>query len=278
MRSAHHNAVPGKGPCEESVGNGGTCEGMAGSGRSNSPGVHRHRTKYANSNADCGSQPSGPRNAAFTPFMTASTFIGISQGHILGGVLGAVNPDLDRITLNVGGAGLTHMMYRSKPFEPFLELLALAMTDPLERLTFVATMQRHLDVIDPATYAPRILDDPFAGTPAGRKVLVQIGVADTSVPDVTGFLHANLLGAGLMTPSVLDVYGLEPFEAGGDVALEVFDFGADRSFMATPSAAPSKNEVHEALRVLPATKAQLDAFFRPDGEIVHTCDGPCDPE
>lgn len=206
------------------------------------------------------------------------SFIGISQGHILGGVLGAVNPDLDRITLHVGGAGLTHMMYRSKPFEPFLELLALAMTDPLERLTFVATMQRHLDVIDPATYAPRILDEPFAGTPAGRKVLVQIGVADTSVPDVTGFFHANLLGAGLLMPSPFDVYGLAPFEAGGDVGVEVFDFGADRSFMATPSAAPSRNEVHDGLRILPATKAQLDAFFRPGGEIVHTCDGPCDPE
>ena len=36
-RSAQHNAVPGKDPCEESVGSGGTCEGMAGQDRSNSP-------------------------------------------------------------------------------------------------------------------------------------------------------------------------------------------------------------------------------------------------
>lgn len=37
MRVVQHNAAPGKGPCGGNVGSGGTCEGMAGKDRSNSP-------------------------------------------------------------------------------------------------------------------------------------------------------------------------------------------------------------------------------------------------
>jgi len=37
MRVVQHNAAPGKNPCGGSVGSGGTCEGMAGKNRSNSP-------------------------------------------------------------------------------------------------------------------------------------------------------------------------------------------------------------------------------------------------
>lgn len=212
--------------------------------------------------------------AVFDP--TQLSFIGISQGHILGGVMTAVNTDFDRIALNVGGAGLTHMMARSKPFEPFLELLALAMTDPLERLTFVATMQSRLDVIDPATYAEHLVMSPLEGA-SQRKLLLQIGVADTSVPDVTGYFHARLANAKLLRPSAVDVFGLEDF-TDGDAALTVFDFGADRSFMATPKAPVSKNEVHDGVRGLPAAIRQLDALFAPDGGIVRACDGACDPE
>ena len=37
MRVVQHNTTPGKGPCEGNVGSGGTCEGMIGESRSNSP-------------------------------------------------------------------------------------------------------------------------------------------------------------------------------------------------------------------------------------------------
>lgn len=205
------------------------------------------------------------------------SFLGISQGHILGGAMTAVNPDIDRVALQVGGAGLVHMMARSKPFEPFLELMALAITDPLARLTYVATMQRRLDTIDPATYAVHLVEAPLEGTVDDRKVLMQIGVADTSVPDVTGYLHARLIGAQVTAPSAVDVYGLEPF-ADGDAAITIFDFGADRSFIRSPKAAIAKNEVHEGVRRLPVAIDQLDAFLRAGGALAHPCDGVCDPE
>jgi len=45
MRVVQHNATPGKGPCEENVGSGGTCEGMTGESRSNSPRSRRTPVK-----------------------------------------------------------------------------------------------------------------------------------------------------------------------------------------------------------------------------------------
>jgi len=36
--------------------------------------------------------------------------------------------------------------------------------------------------------------------------------------------------------------------------------------------------VHRGVRRLGASMRQIDAFFRPDGRIEATGDGPCDPE
>jgi hypothetical protein len=37
------------------------------------------------------------------------------------------------------------------------------------------------------------------------------------------------------------------------------------------------NPVHDTLRNIPAAIAQIDAFLRPAGRVVHTCKGICDP-
>src|SRR5690606_32904860 len=73
------------------------------------------------------------------------SFIGISQGHILGGVLSALHPRLSRSVLQVGGAGLSHMMFRALPFERFLFLMDLTLPDPLDQQKISAMLQRHFD-------------------------------------------------------------------------------------------------------------------------------------
>jgi hypothetical protein len=35
------------------------------------------------------------------------------------------------------------------------------------------------------------------------------------------------------------------------------------------------NGAHQAISGLPAVRAQLQAFFRPDGQVTRTCQGPC---
>jgi hypothetical protein len=36
--------------------------------------------------------------------------------------------------------------------------------------------------------------------------------------------------------------------------------------------------VHEGIRRLDAAQEQIDLFLRPDGRVMATCDGACDPD
>ena len=87
------------------------------------------------------------------------------MGHILGGILTALHPRLERAVMQVGGAGLSHMMFRALPFERFLFLMDFSLPDPLDQQKFSAMVQRHFDRIDPAFYAPWVLDEEL---PIGR--------------------------------------------------------------------------------------------------------------
>ncbi|MBL8917858.1 MAG: hypothetical protein JNJ54_03285 [Myxococcaceae bacterium] len=208
----------------------------------------------------------------------ADAFLGISQGHILGGTLAAVNPPTTKIALNVGGAGFTTMMIRAEAFSGLIELLALSVSDPLEQQKFLAQLQRPLDRIDPATYAPFLLREPLPGQ-APRRVLMQIGLMDAAVPNLGSFLHARLIGLPVLTPSPRIPWGLETatYPATSGLQLHDFQLGDPDAFSRRADAPAMATLVHEAVRTRPAVLRQLEVFFR-SGEIVQTCDGPCDPE
>ena len=89
---------------------------------------------------------------------------------------------------------------------------------------------------------------------------------------------ARALGIPYLTPAPREIAGLSSVGAPTDSALVEFDFGIDPppGLKAIPPV--DGTPVHEAVRRLDATQAQLDAFFRPDGSVIQTCDGVCDPE
>ena len=172
------------------------------------------------------------------------------------------------MVLNVGGAGLSQMMTRARPFAPFIFLLqAIGIEDPLTQHLFFAVGARHFDRIDGATYAPWLRDEPLAGSPSDRQVLLQIGLGDTEVPNHTAYLHARALGLGVVAPAPRHPWGLDEVEAPAS-GMTLFDFGIDTAVMAAPFGAEVENEVHEGVRLLPAAQAQMDAFFRPKGRII----------
>ncbi|MHB8878707.1 MAG: hypothetical protein ACYC8T_33830, partial [Myxococcaceae bacterium] len=72
----------------------------------------------------------------------AANYIGISQGTILGGVMVALNPDISRAVLQVGGCGFTEMMMRAVPFDGYLSLMEITIKDPLEQQKYIASLQR----------------------------------------------------------------------------------------------------------------------------------------
>ena len=51
------------------------------------------------------------------------------MGHILGGTMTALNADVRRTALQVGGAGFSTMMFRARPFTRFLFLMDYSMPD-----------------------------------------------------------------------------------------------------------------------------------------------------
>jgi hypothetical protein len=207
-------------------------------------------------------------------------FYGISQGGILGGTYLALAPKVDRGVLSVGGAGFGMLMHRARPFIPFMNVIAARYPDPLDQQKFVALAQMSLDRIDPMTYAPHLLEDLYPGSPAERRVLLQLGVGDSQVPNLGHHAMARTLDLPLLTPSPRDVTGLRSVAGPIDgSALVEFGFGLAEPLPGTFADFPAEgNAAHEGVRRSDAGQRQIDGFLRPDGLIEQTCDGPCDPE
>lgn len=194
-------------------------------------------------------------------------YFGASQGHILGGTLSAIDEDIQRAVLNVGGGGFVHIMPRSGAFGAFALVLRSTFSDSLSRLLFTSMLQPALDRIDPVTYASLI----------GPRALLQVGLGDNAVPVSSGFLHARAIGARQMMPAPKKIFGLDETTGGSEPGstITLFDYGLEN-----PNDFPlpqSPNPLHDVLRTNEAALRQMDAFLKPNGIAVHPCDGACDP-
>jgi hypothetical protein len=191
-------------------------------------------------------------------------YFGASNGHILGGVQTALNPDFQKIVLNVGGAGWTHIAPRSLDFSPFNFLIDSATRDPVHTQAVQVLLQGPLDRIDPETYASLL---------AKKTVLMQIGLGDAEVPNCGSFLHARMLGLKQTAPGQPNILGIpEADPTTLTSGMTIFDFGIDTSKYIDP-APLAKNQVHEGVRIDPQALAQMDAFYR--GSVIHPCPSRC---
>ncbi|MBA2663385.1 MAG: hypothetical protein H0U74_13945 [Bradymonadaceae bacterium] len=208
-------------------------------------------------------------------------FHGNSQGHILGGTFVALSPRIERAVLGVGGASFSLMMSRSTSFRELLALIVHTLVNRLDVQKYIALTQSVFDRIDPLTYAPLLIERPLAGTPANRRILMHVGIADTSVPNLASHLHARAIGLALLVPFARSLPQMAtaaaPFD--GSALVEV-DYGIDPIPDLYAAVPPSnqQNGVHEGTRRNPKVLEQLDAFLRPGGLVVNFCDQACDPE
>ena len=203
-------------------------------------------------------------------------FYGISMGAILGGTYLALSPNTHRAVLNVGGADFSFMMFRARPFALFMLVIQSVLPAPIDHQKFAVLGQSVLDRIDPLTYAPHVLAAPYEPS-SQLRVLLQAAMSDSQVPNLATHLHARALGVPHLQPSPrpLPLLPTAPFPS--ESGLVEYDFGVEPPDVYATLRGP-ETPVHGALRRLEATKAQIDAFLRPDGTIVNTCDGVCDPE
>jgi hypothetical protein len=211
---------------------------------------------------------------------TRVDYVGSSLGGILGGTYLSVAPDVEHGTLGVAGGGFTLMMLRALPFEDFARILSQGLADSGALLQWTAVAQTSFDRIDPAVYAPYLLAQPLPSAQAERGALLQLGIGDTQVPNIAGRALARAFGATHLTPAPQEIWGLptSPGPITGAAVVE-FDFGVPAPLPGTTADLSwDGNSVHGAVRNLAAGQEQISRFFRTNGAVEHTCDGPCDPE
>jgi hypothetical protein len=202
-------------------------------------------------------------------------FYGISMGHILGGIYTALAPDIDRAMLQVGGGAFTAIMFRSRNFGQFLDVLTVGIPDPLEQQKFAALSQTSLDPIDPVNYAQWLRE--YDGVE--REILMHVGLGDTSVPSIATHIHARAAQLPLLTPTPRELDGFTTAGYPAPSGLVEFDLGVPAPLPeATAQAAADDTGVHVGQRELAAAIEQIDLFLRPGGAVEQTCDGACDPE
>ncbi len=207
------------------------------------------------------------------------TFLGNSMGHILGGVIVALNDDIKRAVLRVGGSGLSHMMFRARPFLGFTFFLDTSLPDPLNQQILTAHLQRAADRFDPATWAPYLVDNELPEGPSAhaseRRVLQQIGRGDTQVPNLGSLMHMRAMGLPWLTPSAFDApFGVTtetlPFEGSGTY---MYDFGVDPTFELDATFPPEEGFVHYAVGANEQAITQGVRFLL-DGVVIN----PCEPD
>jgi hypothetical protein len=152
-------------------------------------------------------------------------FLGESFGTIVGGVLAAVEPNIDLYVLDVAGAGMLDLAIVNAPGLATLVL-------PLAQVMFgvdgrmdrfhpaVAMLQWLMDPADPLTYAPHLLRDRLevGGAPLGPRHLVILEVlGDEIIHNLATESLARAAGAEVLAPGAAPGVAPAPSPAAGNV-------------------------------------------------------------
>lgn len=220
-----------------------------------------------------GAEPVAPIDGSFLPY------IGASNGGTQGLVMMTTSPVLSRGALIVPGGGWSHMLTRAVQWNQFGPLFVSRYPDERELQLVMAMVQQILDPADSLNYIEHLLTDRFPGRVAEVEALAVEAKEDTQVANLVTRWVVRTAGFPLITPSPVDVWGVETVEAaepGIPHGYEIYDLGA------TPNdprnvPPPEENGVHGSVRTIAPYKAQVGGFLE-TGRIVHPCDGPCDPD
>jgi hypothetical protein len=212
------------------------------------------------------------------------SFLGASQGGILGGVSSSIIEDWERVVLAVPAMGYNLLLRRSVDFDQFAPAIEAAYPSELDQVLLLELVEQLWQRGENAGYAQHLTEDPYEGVPA-KTVLVLEAFGDHQVANVATERLVRTLGIGRRAPTLApgrsdDVeafFGIEAitsFPHDGS-ALVVWDF-------ATP-APPASNvpprqgeDPHGKLADVPEALALVAAFIGPDAKLIDVCGGePC---
>ena len=202
-------------------------------------------------------------------------YVGSSQGGIMGSVLLAVSPDIQRGILDVPGQPYNLLLNRSVDFDTYLGLLRQNYDNPIDIQFGLGMIQMLWDRSEPAGYTHLIRDGLLPGSPP-KDVLLQVAIGDHQVSTLGAHIMARAAGVPNLGPVNREIWGLEEVQGttqGG--AMVEYAFGIDEPIINVPTT--EGEDPHGRVRGLDASRAMRGQFFL-EGTIETFCDGACDPE
>lgn len=204
---------------------------------------------------------------------------GNSQGGIMGQMLAAVSPDIERATLGVTGMNYSMLLERSVDFDTYAAIMEPAYPDHLDRKLIIAFVQMLWDRGEGAGYVHHLVDDPYPGTPA-KQVLLHVAFGDWQVTELSAMVAARTMGVPIHRPVTaagrsLEVepgWGLDTIEYPSDGSgLVIWDSGSDPiPFENVPPR--TSRDSHEDPRADADVRTQKAAFLF-DDTLIDVCDG-----
>ncbi len=203
-------------------------------------------------------------------------YLGYSNGGIQGLTFAALNDRIQRYVLGVPGGWWSMMLPRSSNFTLFNLSLSHYYPSALDRLILFNLSQHLWDHTDPIVFTEGLL----TAEPT-KQLLMQEALDDVEVSNLTTRAVARGLGIPALIPAVQEVHGLVQKSGPLSSAYVQWETHQIQKPPGTNVTAPSlakEESAHLIVRTLDSNIRQIEAFLKPDGQVVHTCDGPCDPD
>jgi hypothetical protein len=254
---------------------------------------HLMDTGYFNRVGPFQTAPGDPATGVFPGPGEETCYIGVSLGGIMGTLLAALTPDIQRFNIDVGAINFSLLLQRSTQFSVFENLLAtVGLTDPLDQALGTGLLHEQWVTAEPAGYARHVtglVDPPLPGS-IPKQILMTVAWLDKQVSNQAAEVAARTLGIPNFDGASLQ-RGLRqiPDEPEGALGLEsayvvydtgsfdVFDPAFDPVIPPLANLIPSSVCDPHALRLsIPASLTQLVDFLQPGGRIHNFCDGVCD--
>jgi hypothetical protein len=212
------------------------------------------------------------------------TFVGLSQGGILGGATSAVAQDWDRAFLGVPAMNYSTLLNRSIDFDAYGAILNPAYPDEVERQLGVLLVQMLWDRGENNGYAQHLTADPYPDTEP-KDVLLFEAFGDHQVANIATEVMARTIDARVLAPALADgrspdvepLWGIEeaedlPYDGS---ALVVWDFGTPAP--PTANLPPREGEdPHGEGREDPDVVRLVTEYLAPGGRLIDVCGGqPC---
>ena len=154
-----------------------------------------------------------------TPLIDTShlDYDGNSQGAIMGAMLAAVSPDIERVVLGVTGINYSLLLPRSVDFDTYEAIFKPAYPNDLDRVMILGVTQMLWDRGEGAGYVQHLTNDAYPGTEA-KTVLLHVAFGDHQVSELSALIEARAIGATIHQPVATDGrwqetepgWGLEP--------------------------------------------------------------------